>query len=269
MIYGDSVKKCLVYVQAKANEAFWDDLWRDNDLRNYIMNVGKNDHFVSLVTKFFIPQSNQKRVIDAGCGKGQYVYSLQSKNYDAYGIDFAPKIVSAINQAFPELKVRVGDVRNMPFPNAYFDGYWSLGVIEHFYTGYEPILEEMSRVIKPEGFLFVTFPYMSPMRRLKLFLGQYPELKDSKQEPNGFYQFALNHRKVRRDILRYGFKPLFAIPLDGFNGLKNELNSRTVTQFFHLLQKSKNPALRIIRYFLYFIFLPISGHGILLVFKKR
>lgn len=268
MIYADAAKKCLVYVQTKADERFWDDLWRDDNLRDSIVLSGKNDRFVSSVTKFFIPRPSDKKVIDAGCGKGQYVYSLKSRGYEAYGIDFAPKIVGAINRALPELKVQVGDVRRMPFPEAFFEGYWSLGVIEHFYDGYEPILQEMARVIKPGGFLFITFPYMSPLRRLKLLLGQYPKLENHEREPSGFYQFALNHRKVRQDILRHGYKSLIAIPLDGFNGLKNEVDSQVITNAFHFLQKTKNPFLIAIRYCLYFILLPVSGHSVLMVLRK-
>jgi len=110
---------------------------------------------------------------------------------------------------------------------------------------------------------------MSPLRRIKSFFKYYPILKNSEEEPDGFYQFALNHRKVREDIIRYGFKSQIAFPLDGFNGLKNELASNTVTKAFHLLQKSSNPILKGLRYFFYFLFLPISGHSILMVFKKR
>lgn len=264
----DKKNKRLVYIQKKATEEFWDKLWIDENLRKHIL-FGKNDRFVSLLTKLFIYPKKDSRVIDAGCGKGQYVYSLHHQGYSAYGIDFAPKIIDAIQNAVPEINVREGDVRSMPFPEKFFDGYWSLGVIEHFYFGYQPILKEMFRVIKPGGYLFITFPYMSPLRRIKSFLGLYPLLKNINNEPNGFYQFALNHRQVRRDILQHGFKLRLSVPLDGFNGLKNELHSSAITRLFHFLQKNGNPFIKILRYTLYFLFLPISGHSILMIFKKQ
>jgi len=264
----DKKNKRLVYIQKKATGEFWDKLWIDENLRKHILS-GKNDHFVSLVTKLFISPSADKKIIDAGCGKGQYVYSLHHHGYSAYGIDFAPNIISAIQKATPEINVSEGDVRNMPFSNNFFDGYWSLGVIEHFYLGYDLILKEMSRVIKPGGYLFITFPYMSPLRRIKAIFERYPILKNINNEPDGFYQFALNHKQVRKDIIQYGFKPQISIPLDGFNGFKNEINLPVITNLFHLLQKSSNPLLKSLLYFFYFLFLPISGHSILMVFKKQ
>jgi len=53
------------------------------------------------------------------------------------------------------------DVRKLNFPDHYFDGYWSLGVIEHFYKGYDEIIHKIYRVLHPGGFLFLTVPEMS------------------------------------------------------------------------------------------------------------
>ena len=48
---------------------------------------------------------------------------------------------------WPQLDVSYGDVRALEFEDDSFDGYWSLGVIEHFPDGYEDIGQEMTRVI--------------------------------------------------------------------------------------------------------------------------
>jgi len=42
----------------------------------------------------------------------------------------------------------------LKFPNNFFDGYWTLGVIEHFWEGYNQIIEEAKRVIKPGDIYF-------------------------------------------------------------------------------------------------------------------
>ena len=93
----------------------------------------------------------------------------------------------------PELKVCIGDVGELPFKNRYFDGYWSLGLIEHYYYGFESMLKEMYRVLRPSGYLFLTFPSMNMLRSMKARLGKYEIVpKDYNPNTDNFFQFALN-----------------------------------------------------------------------------
>ncbi len=77
--------------------------------------------------------SPKARVIDAGGGTGTTVFGLHKAGFDAHDIDYDKKTVATINSLFPELKVQVADIHKIPFEHVYFDGVWSLRVIEHFY----------------------------------------------------------------------------------------------------------------------------------------
>ncbi len=121
------------------------------------------------------------------------------------------------------MKIKAGDIRDLPFPDNFFDGYWSLGVIEHFYNGYERIVSEMFRVLKPEGYLFLTAPVMSPLRKTKVRLKKYPEYKESKEMRENFYQFAFDPKDVINNLKNKGFKLIDVKPCDGVKGLKDEI----------------------------------------------
>ena len=75
-----------------------------------------------------------------------------------------------MNKIDPNLNIKFSDVKHLFLEDNSVAGYWSLGVIEHFWDGYSEISNEMLRVIKPEGFLFITHPYISSLRRLKILL---------------------------------------------------------------------------------------------------
>lgn len=257
----------LVYMETKATSEFWDKHWKDVDLKKSIL-AGKNDFLVPVVTRFFLKPHQSTRVLEGGCGKGQYVYALSTRGYDTYGIDYAKNTVDQIRSVMPELKVSYGDVRKLPFPDNHFDGYWSLGVIEHFYEGYEDITNEMSRVIKPGGYLFLTFPQMSLLRRVKAHLNMYPKFEDTEINRSNFYQFALDYRLVVADLKKGGFQLVIHKALDGMGGLKRELHSPYFSTFFRSLERNKSLFVKIIRLFLDIIFAPCSGHTILLVLKK-
>ena len=150
--------------------------------------------------------------------------------YKSVGIDFAKKTVEKTKEVFPELDIKVGDVRNLPFPDNYFVGYWSIGVIEHFWELYSDILKEIRRVLMSRGYTFLTFPYMSPLRRLKAKLGLYKQFNVGEKE--SFYEFVLNPDTVIRDFEASGFKLIEKRPRSGVKGFKDEVGI-----FKPLLQK--------------------------------
>lgn len=270
MRYYDSAKRCLVYEEEfRPDSDFWDDHWEKYDW-DEIRKRGKKDRFVGKITRKFLKPSRSLKILEGGCGKGQYVYSLDRCGYDAYGVDFAKNTVAKANKNFPHLNIKFSDIRQMDFPDNFFDAYWSLGVIEHFYEGYHEILEEMNRVIKPGGYAFVTFPYMSPLRKLRAKLGRYPEFQKERFDMSKFFQFALDAKRVQKDFSRKGFEMVYRRPFDGIKGLKDELDDLPYLQkIFNKIYYSKNFFVKIIKYSIHLSLAPVCGHIILIVFRKN
>lgn len=217
-VYYDSREERLVFVRAAASADFWDRHWQTGQLRK---SVTRGNGFVVNKTKKYL--SPNAKILEGGCGRANTVWGLQQAGFEAVGIDFAEKTVEAINEATPEIDVRFGDVRDLPFEDTSFDGYWSLGVIEHFYEGYQSIQSEMLRVLKPGGYLFMTVPAVSPLRRLKVLLGRYPSFEPSEELLADFYQFALTPARIVEDFEASGFKLLERHGMDGLKGLKDEV----------------------------------------------
>jgi SAM-dependent methyltransferase len=215
----DKTENRLVFVARAASSAFWDDHWQSEKLRQLIE---RGNGFVVRETKRYLPAG--ARVLEGGCGRANTVWGLHKAGFQAAGVDFAERTVAAVNNAAPELDVQVEDVRRLSFPDASFDGYWSLGVIEHFYDGFDPILEEMWRVLRPDGYLFMTVPAMSPLRHLKARLGLYARYEETPERIDGFYQFALDPARVIARFEKRGFKLVHRSGMDGIKGLKDEIS---------------------------------------------
>lgn len=220
MRYFDEQNKRLIYIGEQATPGFWDRQWKTKEeIRRAVIDL-KSTYVTRVTRKCLTPDDGI--ILEGGCGRAKHVAALVNNGYQCIGVDFAQQTVEMINEAVPELDVRLGDVRHLDFEDASFAGYWSLGVIEHFWNGYESISSEMARVIKSGGYLFLTFPYMSPLRKLKARFGLYPKW-DKEQSPTHFYQFALNHKSVIQDFTRYGFELVQAKPRDGLKGTKDEV----------------------------------------------
>ena len=170
-IYYNKENKRLVVIKKKADENYWETHWVSENVEKQVK-LGLCDKVIKKISNKYLPKKG--KIVDAGCGVGQNVYALEKYGFESYGIDFAKETIQKTKMHFPNLKVYVQDVRHMEFPDGYFDGYWSLGVIEHFWRGYDEVIKEAYRVLKPGGFVFLTVPAMSLLRRLKAILGLYP-----------------------------------------------------------------------------------------------
>jgi len=258
--YYDKNNNRLVFIEKKADSKFWDKHWNGN--KNSFKNqYTPKSNFVVRYTQKFLPKGS--KILEGGCGLSQNVYKLHKWGYNCIGIDYASETVKLIKNTFPELDIRLGDVRNLKFKNDSFDGYWSLGVIEHFYKDYEKILDEMSRVVKKRGYVFITFPHMSLLRRVKARLALYPEWIEKKENINCFYQFALDEKEVIKNFKKQGFKIVERHYLDGYGGAEREL------PLLKNLNKRRNILARILVFLIKSLSSRFCSHIILLIFINK
>lgn len=253
----------IAFYREKATAEFWDKHWSAADLQTVLRKMHDDGLFVPVVRKY-LPQESV--VLEGGCGRGQIVSALQYQGYKAIGVDFASETIKKIKAAAPELDVRYGDLCALELPNDSLDGYVSAGVIEHFWDGHQAIIKEMHRTLRVGGFLFVSFPYLSPLRRLKIFFRMYPSVRKRELDAraDSFYQFALSARQVQADLEALGFQMKQFLTYDGLKGFKDE-----VTPFKSFLQEIydrkraphwRRPLNR--------LFKPFASHCALLVLQK-
>ena len=118
--------------------------------------------------------------------------------------------------------MQTGDVRSLPFADNSFDGYWSLGVIEHFPEGYDKIASEMLRVLKPGAFLFLTFPSFNGLRKARAASGKYLEYTGKLKNNSNFYQFAFDPKIIIKNFSSIGFSFIEHRGLASLGGLAEE-----------------------------------------------
>ncbi len=260
--YYDKYKKRLVYIGEASTKSFWDKHWKSEEFEKLIK--AKSNRFIVKNTQKYLPTGS--KILEGGCGRGDKIYVLANMGYDVYGVDWAEITVGFINKYAPELKVTCQDVRSLSFYSNFFDGYWSLGVIEHFYEGYETVLQEAYRVIKKNGLLFLTFPSMSILRRIKAKMGSYITYNENEAVIRNFYQFVLDEKEVIRKLSEIGFKLLKKGRYDGVKGLKDEIT--VLKPIFQRLYDSSNFFSRGIKYLLNCLINPLTGHMSFLILKK-
>ncbi len=121
----------------------------------------------------FLEKTHSKTVLDAGCGVGAMVQSLESCGYDAYGVDLITLAKYWHDHGMDKDHFFVVDPYDfeLPFQDNSLDFAFSLGVIEHIGTsnGHSDRLDnyhefrknwlrEIYRVLKPGGHMLIGGP---------------------------------------------------------------------------------------------------------------
>ena len=173
----------------------------------------------------------------------------------------------SIKKYRPEVCPVLGDVCNLSLENESVDGYWSLGVIEHIYDGFDEILSEMYRVVRKGGYLSLTFPHMGKLRQSKARKGLYEIWQGSGDLVTDFYQFALDDYRVIKDFEEHGFGLIRKSSLDGVKGFKDEI--RFGKDCMQSVYDGKTLKTRLTKKLLDMLLCLWTSHMALLVFRKQ
>jgi ubiquinone/menaquinone biosynthesis C-methylase UbiE len=187
---------------------FWEDNWSEVSF-DEALRYCEIDPLRPLFESYAIPGT---RMLEGGCGTGQYVAYFSAKGVNVIGLDFAQETLSGLRRRFRNLRLCSGDVAQLPFQDESFDVYYSGGVVEHFESGAEEALQEARRVLRREGVLLISVPYFSPVRRFLLpWRKDWRRISRAKSNDDGgngnrFFQYAYTKSEFQNLLRAAGFR---------------------------------------------------------------
>lgn len=95
------------------------------------------------------------RLLDVGCGSGEWLLAMQQRGWQVEGIDFDENAVKVAAQR--GLRVHCNSLEQHGFPDNYFDAVTSNHLIEHVPDPVQ-LLVECARILKPGGKLVILTP---------------------------------------------------------------------------------------------------------------
>jgi SAM-dependent methyltransferase len=129
-----------------------------------------------------------EKILEAGAGRGRWVFHLKRLGYDVIGIDIAKSDIEFAKAFDPTVPISYENVLHTSFPTSSFGAVISLGVVEHFEEGPRAAFAEVMRLLKPGGVFLVTVPTQNVVRVLL-----FNRLKD----------LQLLYRKLQRHALSF------------------------------------------------------------------
>ena len=115
-------------------------------------------------------QPNQ-RVLDVGCGIGQWLLAAQAHGAQPAGIDLSETAIGICRAVMPNGEFYACPAEALPFPDKQFDVVSCLGSLEHFLDPHSA-LNEMVRVARDDAVFLLLVPNAGFLtRRLGLYRG--------------------------------------------------------------------------------------------------
>lgn len=94
------------------------------------------------------------RVLDVGCGSGEFLAELAARGARAAGVDPAEGMVALARRAAPAAQVRIGVAESLPWPDGEFDVVTAINALQ-FAENPDAAAAELLRVTVPGGRLAV------------------------------------------------------------------------------------------------------------------
>ncbi|MBG6237872.1 SAM-dependent methyltransferase [Mycetocola sp. CAN_C7] len=90
------------------------------------------------------------RVLDVGCGSGEFLVMLDRVGAITSGIDPAPGMIDLARSRVPRADIRLGGAESLPWPERSFDVVAAVNAL-HFADDTDAALSELTRVAVPGG----------------------------------------------------------------------------------------------------------------------
>lgn len=101
-----------------------------------------------------------RKILDIGCGTGDFGRLKPSADIEVFGIDCDVSALRIARQ-FEEVKIIDLETGNLPYKDDIFDAILAKDILEHIYRPWY-LVKEMNRVLKENGVVIVNVPMPKP-----------------------------------------------------------------------------------------------------------
>jgi len=148
------------------------------------------------------------RLLDIGIGTGLASVPFAKAGLEIFGIDGSIEMLNVCKAKNIAKNLKQFDLRNTPLPysDRFFDHVISCGVF-HFFGDLEPIIKEVSRIIKPKGIFAFTIEALAPGKEEGVG-GHSREGYEERQSVEGVTVFMHGNGYIEGLLQGHGFDKL-------------------------------------------------------------
>lgn len=158
----------------------------------------------SALRQFLILGNRPGKVLDAGCGNGEFSAFIRGLGFEVVGIDIASGAIRRAQKACPDASFYIGSLEDkIPFRDGLFDAIWCTEVLEHLFDVHA-CLSEFNRVLREGGVLILTTPFHGLLKNLTIIFVGFERHFNPYLSHIRFF----TKRSLTACLVRAGFEPV-------------------------------------------------------------
>ena len=131
----------------------WDNIYKKNGM----VQVEPSPYVIDAIN--FFKDENLVKILDLGCGTGRHVFCLKYHGFKVWGCDKSDHALDIASEDTPEAQLSQCDFKSLPYPDEFFDGVISHGVIHHARINeIKKAISEIHRVLNMDGLVYILVP---------------------------------------------------------------------------------------------------------------
>lgn len=151
---------------------------------------------------------DQMVVMEAMCGSGQATVFLKQHGAKVIGLDISESLIESFRRKNPADKAVCASIFATGFPDAFFDGVVVIGGLHHLHPQVDEAIQEIHRILKPEGF----FCFCEPSKGSVFDLFRQAWYRKDKS------MFESNEEAIDVNLLKEKFSSNFHYELERYRG---------------------------------------------------
>ena len=107
------------------NKDYWDKRWANTPVDSPMKNTTK---YPLKFTELAISGDKSGKILEAGCGAGEFLSTIILEGYNISGFDFIPDVIKKLSEDDDTLKVKVGDITSLDYESNTFKYVLAFGL---------------------------------------------------------------------------------------------------------------------------------------------
>lgn len=149
----------------------------------------------------FLTHDRRGKVLDAGCGNGEFSILIKKLGFEAVGLDISEAALEKAKKRSPTTSFYSASLEDaLPFDDETFDAIWCTEVLEHLFDVHA-CLANFNRILHGEGILVLTVPFHGLLKNLIIALMGF----EKHYNPSVSHIRFFTKRSLTDCLLRTGF----------------------------------------------------------------
>jgi len=155
------------------------------------------------------------RILEAGCGMGRVFKHYFHEGLSIFGLEYDEACLKRLVQENPSFPLVCSDARRLSIASESMDMVMAFGLLSSLEHGYEDVMGEIRRVLRPDGWLCASVACDTLLRRIQNLVGWCGHVGRTmvgKPSARCFFARAFREHEWMQELEKRGFEVIRAEP---------------------------------------------------------